>query len=67
MMCNRHGEVSIIDFDRASLKASKEEFAQETTRLARFSKGEFVDRDSVIGSHDVPSDILERVANRDES
>ncbi|KAF9040202.1 hypothetical protein BDZ89DRAFT_1060616 [Hymenopellis radicata] len=67
MMCNQHGEVSIIDFDRASLKASKEEFSQETVLLARFLKGEFVDRDSVIGSHDMPSDILERIANRKES
>ncbi|KAF9034657.1 hypothetical protein BDZ89DRAFT_1062379 [Hymenopellis radicata] len=67
MMCNRYGEVSIIDFDRASLKASKEEFSQEAARMARFLKGEFVDRDSVIGSHcNMPSDILERIAKRDE-
>ncbi|KAF8876898.1 hypothetical protein CPB85DRAFT_1259514 [Mucidula mucida] len=50
IMCNRYGEVSIIDFDRASFKASKEELRQETRRLARFLKGEFVDQDSVIGS-----------------
>ncbi|KAF8883586.1 hypothetical protein CPB85DRAFT_393717 [Mucidula mucida] len=63
MMCNQHGEVSIINFDRASLKASKEDFSKESARLTRFLDGEFVDDDAVIGSQDVPSDIEERIIN----
>ncbi|KAF9022681.1 hypothetical protein BDZ89DRAFT_1163128 [Hymenopellis radicata] len=68
MMYNGHGEVFIIDFDRASFKASEEDLAREFERLARFLEGEFVDRDSIIGSsNDMPSDIQERIANADVS
>lgn len=49
-MCNHIGSVSIIDFDRASRTATKNEFSQERKRLQRLLKGEFVDEDSVIGT-----------------
>ncbi|KAF8997943.1 hypothetical protein BDZ89DRAFT_1171107 [Hymenopellis radicata] len=66
MMCNQHGEVSIIDFDRASLKASKEEFSKELARLTRFLDGEFVDEEAVIGSHDIPSTSRSRDLNESD-
>ncbi len=62
-MYNHYGQVSIIDFDRANFDASKEDLDKEAARLARFLQGEFVDKDSIIGSHDVPSDIEERIMN----
>ncbi len=64
MMYNHHGEVSIIDFDRARLNAPKEDLDKEAARLARFLQGEFVDTDSIIGSDDFPSDMEERIMNK---
>ncbi|KAF9020087.1 hypothetical protein BDZ89DRAFT_1164340 [Hymenopellis radicata] len=64
MMYNEHGEVFIIDFDRASFKASEEDHAREFERLTSFLEGEFVDRDSIIGSfNDTLSDTEERITN----
>ncbi len=63
VMVSDAGELTIIDFDRAKLGASKEQLAEEADRLRRFLKGDFVDKDPVIGSGDVPSDIDERIKN----
>ncbi len=62
---NERGEVFIIDFDRASLKASKQDFERESERLTRFLEGEFINRMSIIGPGSSDDTILSDIEECD--
>ena len=56
-MVDNDEQVSVIDFDRASLKATADEYDNETDHLARLLNGENVDFESMIGDEWMESDI----------
>lgn len=56
MMEDVYGRVYIADFDRATTKGSKEDFAEERKRLNEFLNGKFVDEARVIGHDEIGSE-----------
>lgn len=53
--------LSIIDFDRASLTASKLDYTEEMNRMERFVNGKFIDEEAIIGKEGMSPDIERRV------
>lgn len=49
-MVDEQKRVTIIDFDRASLKASPKHYEEEEDRLERLIAGEHVDIEPMIGT-----------------
>ena len=59
MMMDSRGDMSIADFDRATLKKSEEDLEAEKGRFQAFVAGEYIDERAVIGEDDIVSNYSE--------
>ena len=61
IMTDADSKLTIIDFDRASLRGTPSEFGAEDDRLERLLAGEYVDKEPVFGGDDMSENVMNLV------
>ncbi|KAF9021586.1 hypothetical protein BDZ89DRAFT_1137933 [Hymenopellis radicata] len=60
------GQISIIDFDRASTSPSHSDFEKESARLEKFLAGKHIDDGQIIGNHTMAANIGDLVNDNND-